>query len=99
MIFIISVCGQILIVQHGGEAFQTVPLEKDMWFLSIFIGSISIPIGAVIRYLPDDLFKKKQSLYSTETIKTIQPVIDNQKNQNIAYNENYEPIHWSIKIT
>jgi Ca2+-transporting ATPase len=55
MIFIISVFGQIIIVQHGGAAFQTVPLKKEMWYLSVIIGVISIPIGAIIRFIPDDV--------------------------------------------
>lgn len=55
MIFSISVVGQIIIVEHGGVAFQTVPLEKDNWILCILIGLISIPIGVLIRLIPDDL--------------------------------------------
>lgn len=60
MIFTISVVGQIIIVEHGGVAFQTVPLEKDNWILCILIGLISIPIGVLIRLIPDDLIVRRQ---------------------------------------
>lgn len=59
LIFSISVIGQIIIVQYGGSAFQTVPLDKHFWFISIVIGLMSIPIGALIRLLPDEIFTVK----------------------------------------
>jgi hypothetical protein len=55
MIFTISVCGQILIVEHGGAAFQTVPLHRELWITSLVIGLVSIPVGATIRLIPDEL--------------------------------------------
>ncbi|KAI8371591.1 PMCA-type calcium-translocating P-type ATPase [Radiomyces spectabilis] len=56
LIFVVSVCGQILIVECGGAAFQTVPLNSSHWMLSIAIGLMSIPIGAIIRMIPDEVF-------------------------------------------
>jgi Ca2+-transporting ATPase len=46
--------GQILIVFVGGEAFKITPLNGKEWGLSIGLGAISLPWGAVIRCVPDE---------------------------------------------
>ncbi|CEG68451.1 Putative Calcium-translocating P-type ATPase, PMCA-type [Rhizopus microsporus] len=56
LIFTISVCGQVIIVERGGAAFQTVPLGISHWLLSVCIGLCSIPIGVILRLMPDKLF-------------------------------------------
>ncbi|KAG1339326.1 hypothetical protein G6F62_005803 [Rhizopus arrhizus] len=56
LIFTISVCGQIIIVERGGAAFQTVPLDKFHWSLSVLIGLFSIIVGTILRLIPDELF-------------------------------------------
>ncbi|KAI8647336.1 PMCA-type calcium-translocating P-type ATPase [Parasitella parasitica] len=56
LIFTISIVGQIIIVQYGGTAFQTVPLSKSHWVMCVLIGLASIPIGVLIRLVPDSLF-------------------------------------------
>lgn len=45
--------GQILIIFKGGEAFKVAPLTGKEWGLSIGLGAISIPWGALIRKMPD----------------------------------------------
>lgn len=57
LIFSISVIGQIVIVCYGGTAFQTVRLSKAHWFLCVLIGLASIPIGVMIRLVPDGLLQ------------------------------------------
>ncbi|KAG1173731.1 hypothetical protein G6F70_005617 [Rhizopus microsporus] len=52
----INVCGQVIIVERGGAAFQTVPLSISHWLLSVCIGLCSIPIGVILRLIPDKLF-------------------------------------------
>ncbi|KAI9472462.1 MAG: PMCA-type calcium-translocating P-type ATPase [Benjaminiella poitrasii] len=47
------VLGQFLIVTFGGIAFKTVPLTWHQWLVTILIGSLSLPVGTVIRLLPD----------------------------------------------
>lgn len=42
-------------MHYGGTAFQTVRLSKDLWIMCVFIGLASIPIGAMIRLIPDTL--------------------------------------------
>ncbi|KAL2023306.1 hypothetical protein VTK56DRAFT_3044 [Thermocarpiscus australiensis] len=51
---LIMIGGQILIIFVGGEAFKIVALNGKEWGLSIGLGAISIPWGAVIRKFPDE---------------------------------------------
>lgn len=53
LINIIMVGGQVLIIFVGGEAFKIVPLDGKEWGLSVGLGAISIPWGAVMRKFPD----------------------------------------------
>jgi len=55
-IFAIMVGGQILIVQVGGAAFQVSSLRARDWGISIIVGFMSIPIGALVRCLPTEPF-------------------------------------------
>ncbi|KAI8079650.1 PMCA-type calcium-translocating P-type ATPase [Gilbertella persicaria] len=55
-IFFICVLGQVVIVQFGGAAFQVVPLDGAHWGIAIVIGFLSLPIGVVIRLIPDNIF-------------------------------------------
>ncbi|KAI9321217.1 PMCA-type calcium-translocating P-type ATPase [Dichotomocladium elegans] len=50
---IVVVLGQFMIVTFGGIAFKTTPLTPMQWLWTILIGSLSLPIGLVIRLLPD----------------------------------------------
>ncbi|KAK6697056.1 hypothetical protein SNK05_013603 [Fusarium graminearum] len=50
--------GQVLIIFVGGQAFKIVPLNGKEWGLSIGLGVISIPWGAVIRKFPDSWAEK-----------------------------------------
>lgn len=49
----VTIGGQVIIVLKGGEAFHTAPLDAAQWGWSIFFGILTIPIGALIRTLPD----------------------------------------------
>jgi Ca2+-transporting ATPase len=52
-IFVITIGLQIIIVQFGGTAFKTVPLNISQWCVSVGIGFLSIPLGVIIRLIPD----------------------------------------------
>jgi hypothetical protein len=43
---------QVIIVQAGGEAFQTVPLSAREWFIDIGLGATSLVVGALLRLIP-----------------------------------------------
>ncbi|KAJ2895969.1 plasma membrane calcium, partial [Coemansia aciculifera] len=55
IIVLISVVGQVIIIQWGGAAFQTTGLSGKHWAFSIIAGFISLPIGLVFRLIPDQL--------------------------------------------
>lgn len=49
----ITVVGQFVIVFKGGEAFDTEPLNGAQWGWSMLFGILTIPLGALIRQVPD----------------------------------------------
>ncbi|KAF7730071.1 hypothetical protein EC973_003017 [Apophysomyces ossiformis] len=55
-IFFLCVLGQAIIVNFGGVAFQVTQVGGPEWAISIVVGFISLPIGMMIRLIPDDLF-------------------------------------------
>lgn len=57
-IFLIMVGGQTLIIFVGGRAFQVRRQFGDQWGVAIVLGAISIPIGIVIRLIPNELVVK-----------------------------------------
>ncbi|KAK1980057.1 calcium-translocating P-type ATPase [Colletotrichum cereale] len=48
--------GQVLIVFFGGAAFKVEPLNGPQWAISIVLGFLSIPVGILIRLVPDAVF-------------------------------------------
>src|SRR3569833_1294256 len=53
IINIIMIGGQVLIIFVGGESFMIVRLDGMEWGLSIGLGALSLPWGALIRLFPD----------------------------------------------
>lgn len=49
---------QILIVFVGGKAFSVVRLDARGWGYSLAFGFLSIPVGAAIRCIPDELIRR-----------------------------------------
>ncbi|KAF4946214.1 hypothetical protein FGADI_11348 [Fusarium gaditjirri] len=54
IINLIMIGGQVLIVFVGSDAFEIVRLNGKEWGLSIGLGAISVPWGALIRLCPDE---------------------------------------------
>ncbi|KAF5023726.1 hypothetical protein F66182_4200 [Fusarium sp. NRRL 66182] len=52
---LITVAGQFIIVFKGGDAFDTAPITGAQWGWSMLFGIMSIPLGALIRQIPDRL--------------------------------------------
>ena len=50
---LIRIGGQALIIHVGGEAFRITPLNGKEWGLSVGLGAMSVPWGALIRKFPD----------------------------------------------
>jgi Ca2+-transporting ATPase len=57
-IFLIMVGGQTLIIFVGGRAFQVTRQRGYQWGVAIVLGAISIPIGVLIRLIPDSFAAK-----------------------------------------
>lgn len=52
---VVMVAGQIMIIFVGGKAFNVRRLNAFEWGCSLILGFLSIPLGAVIRLIPDSL--------------------------------------------
>jgi len=55
-IFFFIAAAQVLIVFFGGSAFKTTPLTLGQWGICILLGFFSLPLGMVIRLIPDSTF-------------------------------------------
>ncbi|ORY08628.1 calcium-translocating P-type ATPase, partial [Neocallimastix californiae] len=55
-IFIFIVIAQFVIVTFGGDAFKTVKLNAAQWGVCILLGFLSLPLGMILRLIPDSLF-------------------------------------------
>ncbi|KAF2143789.1 uncharacterized protein K452DRAFT_162339 [Aplosporella prunicola CBS 121167] len=53
-ITLIMIGGQVLIVFVGGAAFSVTKLNGAQWGYSIVLGALSIPVGIIIRLIPDE---------------------------------------------
>ena len=49
LIWLLTLAAQTVIVQFGGKAFGTVPINPKIWLISITIGFTSIVIGVLVR--------------------------------------------------
>jgi Ca2+-transporting ATPase len=47
--------GQVMIIFVGGRAFNVVRLDPNQWAISIILGLLSIPVGMIIRMIPDEM--------------------------------------------
>jgi Ca2+-transporting ATPase len=50
--------GQVLIVFIGGHAFSVTRINGAQWGVCLILGVISLPIGVIIRLIPDELIEK-----------------------------------------
>ncbi|KAI8336725.1 PMCA-type calcium-translocating P-type ATPase [Chlamydoabsidia padenii] len=55
-IFVLCVFLQCIIVNFGGAAFQVTQVDGTAWAISLVIGLFSLPVGVVVRLIPDDIF-------------------------------------------
>ncbi|KAI8878784.1 PMCA-type calcium-translocating P-type ATPase [Backusella circina FSU 941] len=53
-IFFLCVALQAIIVNFGGAAFQVTKIDGVAWAISIGIGLLALPIGVIIRLIPDN---------------------------------------------
>lgn len=55
-VFFLTVIAQVIIIEFGDAVFQTVPLSGVQWAISICIGFLSLPVGVIVRLIPDEIF-------------------------------------------
>lgn len=55
---LIMVGGQVMIIYIGGAALTVDRLNGAQWGISLILGALSIPIGVIIRLIPDDLIRR-----------------------------------------
>lgn len=58
VIFFIMIGGQTMIIFVGGEAFKVTKLTGVQWAISIVLGALSLPVGMIIRMIPDSLIRR-----------------------------------------
>jgi P-type Ca2+ transporter type 2C len=58
LITCITVCGQIVIIFVGGTAFSVTRLNGVQWAVSIVLGLLSLPFGALVRIIPNMFIKR-----------------------------------------
>ncbi|KAL5116469.1 plasma membrane calcium [Pleosporales sp. CAS-2024a] len=58
IILLIMIGGQTLIIFVGGVAFKVTRLNGAQWAYSIVLGFLSLPVGMIVRLIPDELIQK-----------------------------------------
>ncbi|XP_017432839.1 probable calcium-transporting ATPase 9, plasma membrane-type isoform X5 [Vigna angularis] len=48
----ITICSQALIVEYLGAFAQTVPLSRELWFVSVMIGAVSLVVAVLLKCIP-----------------------------------------------
>ncbi|OAL03972.1 calcium-translocating P-type ATPase [Phaeosphaeriaceae sp. SRC1lsM3a] len=58
IILLIMIGGQTMIIFVGGVAFKVTRLNGPQWGYSIVLGFLSLPVGMIVRLIPDELVRK-----------------------------------------
>jgi Ca2+-transporting ATPase len=79
-IMLIMIGGQTLIVFVGGAAFVVTKLNGPQWGISIVLGILSLPIGALIRCIPDSWARKVFEKVVPEALRRKKPTVNTPDN-------------------
>jgi Ca2+-transporting ATPase len=77
----IMIGAQVMIIFVGGKAFNVVPLNGAQWAYSIVLGALSIPVGVVIRLVPDELILRLVPEYLKRKPKGPEVTISDEEEQ------------------
>ncbi|KAF8931760.1 PMCA-type calcium-translocating P-type ATPase [Dissophora ornata] len=72
----VVIAGQYVIVQFGGQAFKTIPLTGHQWLVTILIGSLSLPVGLILRLIPQHFIPESVISHQNEAFT---PQVSNAK--------------------
>ena len=112
IVFVI-VIAQIILVFFGSAAFKTTPITGSQWAACILIGFISLPLGFLIRLLPDELFNPFKNCFkpsnnrgNTEDRRVIPMMMsevalktDDSLQEKDSYSQNVAKQRWNMAIT
>ncbi|CZT43099.1 probable putative calcium P-type ATPase NCA-2 [Rhynchosporium secalis] len=77
----VMVGGQVMIIFVGGKAFNVVHINGAQWAYSLVLGFLSIPVGAAIRCIPDELLVKLIPAYLKQKPKGPELTISDEEQQ------------------
>lgn len=78
---VVMIGGQVMIIFVGGKAFNVVHLNGAQWVYSIVLGLFSIPVGAVIRLIPDELILRLIPAYMRSRPQKPEVLISDEEEQ------------------
>ncbi|KAI9698841.1 MAG: hypothetical protein M1820_007348 [Bogoriella megaspora] len=84
-IAVIMIGGQTMIVFVGGRAFSVTRLNGAQWAYSIILGALSVPVGIIIRLIPDELIRKL--IPDSLRRKTTPSVVVEDEEQQMPFNQ------------
>lgn len=80
----IEIGGQVLIVFIGGAAFQVTRIPAREWGISLALGFVSIPLGAIIRCIPTPPLERA---FIKLRIMNAEPVLPTDRPETVEWNE------------
>jgi P-type Ca2+ transporter type 2C len=57
---LITITGQVLIVNFGGSALSAMKLDAIQWAICIGLGAASLVVGVVVRLIPNEWFESNR---------------------------------------
>ncbi|KAI8989363.1 PMCA-type calcium-translocating P-type ATPase [Pilobolus umbonatus] len=104
-IFFFCVGLQCIIINFGGSAFQVVRVDGVAWAISVVVGFLAIPIGVVIRLIPDEFFSfifffnptARQRYLGGNNNADVFPSVYVAGNERIAWNNAYNDVQQGLK--
>ncbi|KAI9850217.1 MAG: hypothetical protein M1838_005987 [Thelocarpon superellum] len=91
---VIMIGGQVIICFFGGAAFSIHRLNTAQWLYSLILGALSIPIGVLIRLIPDAAFAKliPQRIHRKHAPPPQPQVVVSDEDQRFEWNQALEEI-------
>jgi len=83
-IFFLTIAGQIIIIFVGGSAFSVTRLNGVQWAVSLILGTLSLPAGALLRLLPNKYLEPLFAPLSRLPLRRILPTRRRDNSGNLA---------------